>query len=38
MRPLFEIIQQFIENPEDQIILALLPNYIEQGESSLSIW
>ena len=27
--------QQFIGNPEDQIILALLPNYIEQGESSL---
>ena len=27
--------QQFIGNPEDQIILALLPNYIEQGDSSL---
>ena len=27
--------KQFIGNPEDQIILALLPNYIEQGESSL---
>ena len=24
-----------IGNPEDQIIIALLPNYIEQGESSL---
>ena len=27
--------QQFIGNPKDQIILALLPNYIEQGDSSL---
>jgi len=27
--------QQFIGRPEDQVILALLPNYIEQGESSL---
>ncbi len=25
----------FLGNPEEQIILALLPNYIEQGESSL---
>ena len=27
--------QQFIGKPKDQIILALLPNYIEQGDSSL---
>lgn len=27
--------KQFIGNPEDQVILALLPNYIEQGDSSL---
>jgi hypothetical protein len=27
--------RRFIGNPEDQIILALLPNYVEQGESSL---
>lgn len=27
--------RHFIGNPEDQIILALLPNYVEQGESSL---
>lgn len=25
----------FIGNPEDQVILALLPNYLEQGDSSL---
>lgn len=25
----------FIGNPEEQVILALLPNYLEQGESSL---
>lgn len=25
----------FIGNPEDQVILALLPNYLEQGNSSL---
>jgi hypothetical protein len=27
--------KQFIGNPEDQVILALLPNYLEQGNSSL---
>ncbi len=27
--------QRFIGNPKDQVILALLPNYLEQGESSL---
>lgn len=27
--------RQFIGEPEDQIILALLPNYLEQGDSSL---
>lgn len=27
--------RQFIGNPEDQVILALLPNYLEQGDSSL---
>lgn len=27
--------QQLIGNPEDQVILALLPNYLEQGNSSL---
>jgi len=26
---------EFIGNPEDQVILALLPNYVEQGNSSL---
>lgn len=32
----FEIIyRNFIGNPEDQVILALLPNYLEQGNSSL---
>lgn len=30
-----EIYQDQIGSPEDQIILALLPNYLEQGESSL---
>lgn len=30
-----EIYRQQIGNPKDQIILALLPNYIEQGNSSL---
>jgi len=29
------IYRQQIGNPEDQVILALLPNYLEQGESSL---
>lgn len=29
------IYDEQIGNPEDQVILALLPNYIEQGESSL---
>ena len=29
------IYRQFIGQPEDQVILALLPNYIEQGNSSL---
>lgn len=27
--------RQFIGNTEDQVILALLPNYLEQGDSSL---
>ena len=27
--------RKFIGNPENQIILALLPNYLEQGDSSL---
>jgi hypothetical protein len=27
--------RQFIGNPEEQVILALLPNYLEQGNSSL---
>lgn len=27
--------EQFIGNPKNQVILALLPNYTEQGESSL---
>ncbi|TNE54498.1 MAG: acyl transferase [Bacteroidetes bacterium] len=27
--------RQLIGNPEEQVILALLPNYLEQGESSL---
>jgi phenylacetate-coenzyme A ligase PaaK-like adenylate-forming protein len=27
--------RHFIGNPEDQVILALLPNYLEQGDSSL---
>ena len=32
----FELIYtEFIGSPEDQVILALLPNYIEQGNSSL---
>jgi hypothetical protein len=30
-----EIYRYFIGNPEDQVILALLPNYVEQGDSSL---
>lgn len=30
-----EIYRRFIGNPEDQVILALLPNYLEQGDSSL---
>jgi phenylacetate-coenzyme A ligase PaaK-like adenylate-forming protein len=29
------IYQRFIGNPEEQVILALLPNYLEQGNSSL---
>lgn len=29
------IYAHFIGNPEDQVILALLPNYLEQGHSSL---
>ena len=29
------IYDQFIGKPENQVILALLPNYIEQGQSSL---
>lgn len=32
----FELIyRQFIGGPEEQVVLALLPNYIEQGNSSL---
>jgi len=31
----FKAYNSLIGNPEDQVILALLPNYIEQGESSL---
>ncbi len=27
--------RKFIGNPEEQVILALLPNYLEQGDSSL---
>ncbi len=30
-----EIYRHFIGNPEDQVILALLPNYLDQGDSSL---
>ena len=30
-----EIYRRFIGNPKDQVILALLPNYLEQGDSSL---
>ncbi len=30
-----KIYDEFIGNPKDQVILALLPNYIEQGNSSL---
>lgn len=30
-----EIYHQFMGNPLDQVILALLPNYMEQGDSSL---
>lgn len=29
------IYDRFIGNPEEQVILALLPNYLEQGQSSL---
>jgi hypothetical protein len=29
------IYKEFIGNPKDQVILALLPNYLEQGNSSL---
>lgn len=28
--------RKFIGDPEDQVILALLPNYLEQGDSSLT--
>src|SRR5690606_12213070 len=31
----FRAYTSLIGNPENQVILALLPNYIEQGESSL---
>jgi hypothetical protein len=34
-RSFFETYCRFIGHPNEQIILALLPNYIEQGESSL---
>jgi hypothetical protein len=27
--------EQFVGKPEEQVILALLPNYLEQGDSSL---
>lgn len=30
-----KIYRRFIGSPEDQVILALLPNYLEQGNSSL---
>lgn len=34
-RSFIKIYKDFIGNPRDQVILALLPNYIEQGNSSL---
>lgn len=34
-RAFTEIYRQQMGNPEEQVILALLPNYIEQGNSSL---
>ena len=34
-RSFSETYRRFIGDPQDQVILALLPNYIEQGESSL---
>ena len=34
-RSFFNIYNEFIGKPSDQVILALLPNYIEQGNSSL---
>jgi hypothetical protein len=34
-RSFFNIYNEFIGTPSDQVILALLPNYIEQGNSSL---
>jgi hypothetical protein len=34
-RSFLQIYNDFIGNPADQVILALLPNYIEQGNSSL---
>ncbi len=35
IRSFTEIYHQFIGNPAEQVILALLPNYLEQGNSSL---
>ena len=34
-RSFLNIYEEFIGSPSDQVILALLPNYIEQGNSSL---
>lgn len=34
-RSFTETYRRFIGDPEDQVILALLPNYVDQGESSL---
>lgn len=34
-RSFLETYRRFIGDPKEQVILALLPNYVEQGESSL---
>lgn len=34
-RSFLQTYRQFFGNPEEQVILALLPNYLEQGNSSL---
>lgn len=34
-RSFLAIYEKFIGNPEEQVIVALLPNYLEQGNSSL---